>query len=207
MPQPERYYFTDFHTIGLKKKQVQSPKFKGSVNSNRKTPKINPGAYIFQRPFLRGLYSEGLIYWGKFALQNQPGLYNCIGSEICLKAYSWKEIYVSNLQQVFTETGLEDVDLSKTQPCKTVLCLYGPRIWQMQKFMCYCTVFALFYFEFEDNFRVQALGGLVFGGAIYRTFFCVMSLGGLYLERFIHGVAYFQNFTVFHVCKCTLAYL
>ena len=34
-----------------------------------------------------------------------------------------------------------------------------------------------------------------------------MSLGGLYLEGFIHGVAYFQNFTVFHVCKCTLAYL
>ena len=24
--------------------------------------KISPGAYIFQRPFLRGLYSEGLIY-------------------------------------------------------------------------------------------------------------------------------------------------
>ena len=23
--------------------------------------KISPGAYIFQRPFLRGLYSEGLI--------------------------------------------------------------------------------------------------------------------------------------------------
>ena len=38
-------------------------------------------------------------------------------------------------------------------------------------------------------------------------FFCVMSLGDLYLERFIHGVAYFQNFTVFHVSKCTLAYL
>ena len=25
----------------------------------RKIPKISPGAYIFQRPFLRGLYSEG----------------------------------------------------------------------------------------------------------------------------------------------------
>ena len=72
--------------------------FKGSVNSYCKTPKTSPGAYIFQRPFLRGLYSEGLIYRGKFALHNQPGLYNCVGSEICLKAYSWKEIYVSNLQ-------------------------------------------------------------------------------------------------------------
>ena len=35
----------------------------------RKIPKISPGAYIFQRPFLRGLYSEGLIYGGKFAFQ------------------------------------------------------------------------------------------------------------------------------------------
>ena len=35
----------------------------------RKIPKISPGAYIFQRPFLRGLfleglYSEGPIYGG-----------------------------------------------------------------------------------------------------------------------------------------------
>ena len=39
----------------------------------RKIPKISPGAYIFQRPFLRGLYSEGLIYGGKFAFQNRLG--------------------------------------------------------------------------------------------------------------------------------------
>ena len=32
----------------------------------RKIPKISLGAYIFQRPFLRGLYSEGLIYGRKF---------------------------------------------------------------------------------------------------------------------------------------------
>ena len=30
--------------------------------SYRKIPRISPGAYIFQRPFLRGLHSEGLIY-------------------------------------------------------------------------------------------------------------------------------------------------
>ena len=30
-------------------------------NRYRKIPKISPRAYIFQRPFLRGLYSEGLI--------------------------------------------------------------------------------------------------------------------------------------------------
>ena len=31
----------------------------------RKIPKISPGAYIFQRSFLRGLFLEGLIYGGK----------------------------------------------------------------------------------------------------------------------------------------------
>ena len=44
----------------------------------RKIPKISPGSYIFQEPFLRvfflrGLYSEGLMYGGKFAFQNQFG--------------------------------------------------------------------------------------------------------------------------------------
>ena len=40
----------------------------GSDNTAyRKISKISPGAYIFQRPFLRGLHSEGLIYGGKFA--------------------------------------------------------------------------------------------------------------------------------------------
>ena len=29
----------------------------------RKIPKISPRAYIFQRPFLRGLFLEGLIFW------------------------------------------------------------------------------------------------------------------------------------------------
>ena len=37
----------------------------------RKIPKINPGAYIFQRPFLGSLFLEGLIYRGKFAFQNR----------------------------------------------------------------------------------------------------------------------------------------
>ena len=35
-----------------------------------KIPKISPGGYIFQRPFLRGLFLEGLIYGGKLASQN-----------------------------------------------------------------------------------------------------------------------------------------
>ena len=31
--------------------------------------------------------------------------------------------------------------------------------WQMETLMCYSTVFALFYFEFEGNFRVQSIWG------------------------------------------------
>ena len=40
-----------------------------------KIPKISPGAYMFQRPFLRGLFLERLINWRKFAFQNRLGLY------------------------------------------------------------------------------------------------------------------------------------
>ena len=41
--------------------------------SYRKIPKISPGAYIFQRPLLRGIFLEGLIYEGKFSFQNRLG--------------------------------------------------------------------------------------------------------------------------------------
>ena len=34
------------------------------VAEYRKIPKISPGAYIFQRPFLRGLFLEGFIFGG-----------------------------------------------------------------------------------------------------------------------------------------------
>ena len=54
-----------------------------------------------------------------------------------------------------------------------------------------CTVFALFYFVFEGNFQVQALGELIFEGVILRKVFCVTSLGGLYLEELIHEGAIF----------------
>ena len=44
-----------------------------TVMEYRKISKINPGAYIFQRLFLRGLFLEGVIYGGKFAFQNRLG--------------------------------------------------------------------------------------------------------------------------------------
>ena len=44
------------------------PIFKNTNPFNR-----YPGAYIFQSPFLRGLFLEELIYGGKFAFQNRLG--------------------------------------------------------------------------------------------------------------------------------------
>ena len=44
-------------------------------------------------------------------------------------------------------------------------------LWQMQKFMCYYTVFAFFNTEFEDNFQVQAPRGLYLEGQFIRGFF------------------------------------
>ena len=56
--------------------------------------------------------------------------------------------------------------------------------WQMQKFMWYYTVFALFYFEFEGNFQVKSPRVLYLEGRFIGEFFA------LSLE------AYFWNFTV-----------
>ena len=85
--------------------------------------------------------------------------------------------------------------------------------------MCYCTVIALFYFEFEGNFQVQAPGGLYlegrfnggifryeFRGPVYRLSRDILYLvqfiyDVLYLEGAIHGGAYFRNFTVFNLCN------
>ena len=59
------------------------------------------------------------------------------------------------------------------------------------------TVFALLYFVFEGNFpSIGLLGGLCLERRFNGGFFCVTGLWGLYLEGFIHGRAYFRNFTV-----------
>ena len=65
--------------------------------------------------------------------------------------------------------------------------------------MCYCTVFALFYFEFEGNFQVQAPGGLYLEGRFNGWFF-VLRLGlggggggGLYMEGLIFGTLLYIN--------------
>ena len=58
-----------------------------SIFKYRKIPKISPGAYIFQRPFLRGLFLDGLIFGGAYVRREV-----CVSKSIGL-AYSWKEIY------------------------------------------------------------------------------------------------------------------
>ena len=52
--------------------------------------------------------SARLILGGEFASQNRLG-YLIFG----------RKIYVSNLRKGFTETRIEDLDLCKTQPCKS----------------------------------------------------------------------------------------
>ena len=53
----------------------------------RKIPKISPRAYIFQRPFLRGLFLEGPIFRGAYVQREI-----CVSKSIGL-ACSGKEIY------------------------------------------------------------------------------------------------------------------
>ena len=53
----------------------------------RKIPKISPAAYIFQRPFLRGLFLEGPIFGGAYVRREI-----CVSKLIGL-ACSGKDIY------------------------------------------------------------------------------------------------------------------
>ena len=65
----------------------------------------------------------------------------------------------------------------------------------MQKFLCYWTVFALLYFEFEDNFQVQALGGLYLEERFNERVFGLLVWGayiwrGLYLTGLVFGTVF-----------------
>ena len=57
----------------------------------RKIPKIGPGAYIFQTPFLRGLFLEGLVFRGaylrgKICVSKSIGLAYIVGSKFTVFA-------------------------------------------------------------------------------------------------------------------------
>ena len=57
---------------------------------------------------------------------------------------------------------------------------------RMQKFICYCTVFALFYFQFEGNFQGQAPRGLYLEGR-FNGGLLGLQVWRTYLERLLHG--------------------
>ena len=63
------------------------------------------------------------------------------------------------------------------------------------------TVFALFYLVFEGNLPSTSLRGVyIWRGDLTEGFLCYRFWGGgggLYLEGYIHGGAYFRTFTVF----------
>ena len=49
--------------------------YSGVLCYYHKVPQEIPGAYIFQRPFFRGLFVGGAYVEGKFGFQNQLELY------------------------------------------------------------------------------------------------------------------------------------
>ena len=63
------------------------PIFTSIGDRYRKIPKTSPRAYIFQRPFFRGLFLEGLIFGGAYVRREI-----CVSKSIGL-ACSGKEIY------------------------------------------------------------------------------------------------------------------
>ena len=60
-----------------------------SIAEYRKIPKISPGASIFQRPFLRGLFLERLIFGGAY-----------LRREMCFKI-DWPSLIVGSKFTVF----------------------------------------------------------------------------------------------------------
>ena len=62
-------------------------------------------------------------------------------------------------------------------------------LWQMQKFTCFFTVFALLYFEFEGNFQVQASRGLYLEGP-FKEVFLRCEFWGAYIWRSLFSEFY-----------------
>ena len=69
----------------------------------RKIPKISPGAYIFQRPFLRGLLLEGLIFGGAY-LRRETCVSKLIGLEIYRFCFQFT-LYLREICQVQASGG------------------------------------------------------------------------------------------------------
>ena len=73
-------------------------------SSYHNIPKISPGAYIFQGPFLRGLFLEGLIFGGGY-----------VQREICLKI-DWASLILGRKFTIFLCFTLYLRVISKYKP-------------------------------------------------------------------------------------------
>ena len=60
------------------------------LSDYHKIPKISPGAYTFQRPFLRELFLEGLMFGGAY-----------LRNEICVSKIDWASLIVGRKFTVF----------------------------------------------------------------------------------------------------------
>ena len=82
--------------------------YNADLNKHRKIPKISPGAYIFQRPFLRGLFLEGLIYGGKFVFQKLSARLILGLSRVCINfknSSNSSSVYISLCKYIYRKKG------------------------------------------------------------------------------------------------------
>ena len=110
-------------------------------------------------------YSDPLnlkIFWERIPPEPPTRL---VPSAVSIMPPCYKNLATAlNLQQVFTKTRLEDVDLSKPQPCNYLVYVCTEEIQAKTEEWLLLTVFALLYFEFEGSFRIQVPGGLYLEG-------------------------------------------
>ena len=106
----------------------------------RKIPKINPGAYIFQRLFLRGLFLEGLIIGGTFLRREI-----CVSKSIGLACLG-KEIYHFCFLLLCIRAQIPSTSLPGGG---------GAYIWRGDE---------------TEGFLRYDIGGLIHGGAYFRNF-------------------------------------
>ena len=144
----------------------------------RRIPKISPRGYIFQMPFLRGLFLEGLIFGGAYLRRSEIGVSKSIG--------------LANLvpRALFPGSGPHHQSQGEApweRGCGVAL--------QLEVNLPFLLLLLCTWGQFS---KYKPPWGLNLEGRFNGEFFCVTGLG-LYLEGLIHGGAYFLNFTVFNI--------
>ena len=65
--------------------------------------------------------------------------------------------------------------------CNHLVCVIA--LWQIQQFICYCTVFALFYFVFEGNSKYKPQEAYIRRGDLIEGFLRYELEGFIYIWR------------------------